>query len=131
VSERSEWFVYRVDGPPIGPLSTQAVAEAILGGRLPPDCWVAAPGGSRWLRAIDVPVIQRIVEGLPTRRRVSGERMATLPSPVAPPKRPRKMDETVFLRGEPEEDTLRTSAPASTEPSPPPTVRSVDRGSSS
>ncbi len=72
----SSWFVYRVDGPPIGPVSTKDVAEAILTGKLPPDIWVTAPSGSRWLRATDVPVIAALVEGLPTRRhRDSGMRV--------------------------------------------------------
>jgi hypothetical protein len=37
---------------------------------------VAAPGGPRWLRALDVPVIGKLVEGVPTRprRRDSGLR---------------------------------------------------------
>jgi hypothetical protein len=85
VSEWSEWFVYRVDGAPIGPLSTKDIAEAILAGKLPPDVWVAAPNvplsQSRWLRATEVPVIAASLEGMPTRRRSeSGMRMIS-PAP--------------------------------------------------
>jgi hypothetical protein len=72
----ADWYVYQHDGDPLGPWSTDAVAEAILAGRLAPDVWVAAPGGPRWLRALDVPVIGRMVEGVPTRpRRDSGLRL--------------------------------------------------------
>ena len=72
----ADWYVYQHDGDPLGPWSTDAIADAILAGRLAPDVWVAAPGGPRWLRALDVPVIGRLVEGLPTRpRRDSGLRL--------------------------------------------------------
>lgn len=55
------------------------MAEAILAGRLAPDVWVAAPGGPRWLRALDVPVIGRLVDGIPTKpRRDSGLRIMPL-----------------------------------------------------
>lgn len=71
----ADWYVYQHDGDPLGPWSTDTVADAILGGKLAPDVWVAAPGGPRWLRALDVPVIGRLVEGIPTRpRRDSGLR---------------------------------------------------------
>jgi hypothetical protein len=73
----ADWYVYQHDGEPLGPLSTDAIADAILVGSLPPDVWVAAPGGPRWLRALDVPVIGKLVEGVPTRprRRDSGLRL--------------------------------------------------------
>ena len=63
----ADWYVYQHDGQPLGPWSTDAVAEAMLGGKLAPDALVAAPGGGRWLRALDVPVIARVVEGIPTK----------------------------------------------------------------
>jgi hypothetical protein len=63
------WYVYRHEGQHLGPLSTEDVADAILGGRLAPDVWVAAPGGPRWLRALDVPVISQLIDGIPTRKR--------------------------------------------------------------
>lgn len=72
----ADWYVYQHDGDPLGPWSTDTVAEAILAGRLAPDVWVAAPGGPRWLRALDVPVIGRLVDGIPTKpRRDSGLRI--------------------------------------------------------
>jgi hypothetical protein len=72
----ADWYVYQHDGEPLGPWSTDSVADAILAGKLAPDVWVAAPGGPRWLRALDVPVIGRLVEGIPTRpRRDSGLRL--------------------------------------------------------
>ena len=72
----ADWYVYQHDGDPLGPWSTDTVANAILAGKLAPDVWVAAPGGPRWLRALDVPVIGRLVEGIPTRpRRDSGLRL--------------------------------------------------------
>lgn len=73
----AEWYVYQHDGDPLGPWSTEAVANEILAGRLAPDVWVAAPGGQKWLRALDVPVIHRLVEGIPTKpgQRESGLRM--------------------------------------------------------
>lgn len=73
----ADWYVYQHDGDPLGPWSTDAVAEAMLGGKLAPDVVVAAPGGARWLRALDVPVIAKLVEGIPTkpRTRESGLRL--------------------------------------------------------
>ena len=73
----ADWYVYQHDGDPLGPWSTDTVADAILAGKLAPDVWVAAPGGPRWLRALDVPVIGRLVEGMPTKpkRRDSGLRL--------------------------------------------------------
>lgn len=72
----ADWYVYQHDGDPLGPWTTDAVANAILASKLAPDVWVAAPGGPRWLRALDVPVIAGLVEGLPTRpRRDSGLRL--------------------------------------------------------
>lgn len=73
----SDWYVYQHDGDPLGPWSTDTVANEILTGRLAPDVWVAAPGGPKWLRALDVPVIHRLVDGVPTkpRRRDSGLRL--------------------------------------------------------
>ena len=73
----ADWYVYQHDGDPLGPWSTDTVANAILAGKLAPDVWVAAPGGPRWLRGLDVPVIARLVEGLPTKptRRESGLRL--------------------------------------------------------
>jgi hypothetical protein len=72
----ADWYVYQHDGDPLGPWSTDEVANSILAGKLAPDVWVAAPGGPRWLRALDVPVIGRLVEGIPTRpRRDSGLRL--------------------------------------------------------
>ncbi len=65
----ADWYVYQHDGKALGPWSTETVAGAILGGTLASDVWVAAPGGPRWLRALDVPVIGRLVEGSTTRRR--------------------------------------------------------------
>jgi hypothetical protein len=68
-SRLAVWYVYRHEAQHLGPLSTEDVAEAILAGRLAPDVWVAAPGGPRWLRALDVPVISQLIDGLPTRKR--------------------------------------------------------------
>jgi hypothetical protein len=78
----ADWYVYQHDGDPLGPWSTDTVANSILAGKLAPDVWVAAPGGPRWLRALDVPVIGQLVEGIPTRpRRDSGLRF--IPNPYA------------------------------------------------
>ena len=73
----ADWYVYQHDGDPLGPWSTDAIADAILAGKFAPDVWVAAPGGPRWLRALDVPVIGRLVDGIPTKpkRRDSGLRL--------------------------------------------------------
>lgn len=70
----ANWYVYQHDGPPLGPWSTETVARAIVAGTLKPDICVAAPGGPRWLRALEVPVIARLAAGapLPPARRGSG-----------------------------------------------------------
>lgn len=78
----ADWYVFQHDAEPLGPWSTEVIAQAILEGRLAPDIWVAAPGGPRWLRALDVPFIARLVEGLPTKpRRDSGMRIIPNPAP--------------------------------------------------
>jgi hypothetical protein len=55
------------------------VAEAILAGTYPPDVYVAAPGGCKWLRALDVPNIAKLVLSAPTRRKADAE---TRPCPA-------------------------------------------------
>ncbi len=75
MSEWSEWFVYRADCAPLGPLRTVDIADAILAGRLSPDTWIAAPGSSQWVSAMNVPDIARLVDGMPTRRHDSGMRV--------------------------------------------------------
>lgn len=69
-----DWYVYQHDGAYLGPWPTETVAHEILSGNLGPDVWVAAPGSERWVRALDIPVIARLIEGVPTkpRRRDSG-----------------------------------------------------------
>jgi hypothetical protein len=58
-----KWWVHQPNGPPLGPFPAEAIAEAIVQGRLPSDVWVAAQGDAarrtepRWLRAADVPII--------------------------------------------------------------------------
>jgi hypothetical protein len=74
----ADWYVYQHDAAPLGPLSTELLADAILNGRLSPETWVAAPGGPRWIRALDVPVIADLVRKLPSTpppRRDSGLRL--------------------------------------------------------
>ena len=72
----ADWYVFRHDGHPLGPWPTEVIAESILQGVLPADVWVGAPGGPRWLRALDVPVIARLIDGIPTKpRRDSGLRI--------------------------------------------------------
>jgi hypothetical protein len=82
----ADWYVFQHDGDYLGPWPTSVVAGAILGGKLGPDVWVAAPGGLRWLRALDVPAIARLVEGgeIGPRRRESGARAMPGISKIAP-----------------------------------------------
>jgi hypothetical protein len=70
----ADWYLYQHDGGYLGPWPTETVAHEILSGNLGVDVWVAAPGGERWVRAMDVPVIARLIEGAPTKpkRRDSG-----------------------------------------------------------
>lgn len=75
----ADWYVYQHDGDPLGPWSTAAVAEAMLGGKLAPDVLVAAPGGARWLPALDVPVIAKLVEGIPTKPRTRDSGLRLIP----------------------------------------------------
>jgi len=89
VSIEPHWFIYREDGPPIGPLPTELIAEAILAGTYPPDVYVAAPGAMKWLRAQDVPNIAKLLQGIPTRRRTEDPAAASGLQPVQ-----RKFDET-------------------------------------
>ncbi len=125
----ADWYVYQHDADPVGPWSTEKVADAILAGKLAPDVWVAAPGGPRWLRALDVPVIARLVDGIPTtpRRRDSGLRFMPRVHAAAPESDPapttRRSDAPIPAAARPIEDapaTERDLPPASsTQPSTP------------
>jgi hypothetical protein len=59
------WLVEGRDGAEIGPISTEAVAQAILAGSLSYEVRVSAPedGDRKWLRAADIPAIADLVEG--------------------------------------------------------------------
>ena len=78
----ADWYVYQHDGDYLGPWPTETVAHEILNGKLGSEVWVAAPGGERWVRAVDIPVIAQLIEGLPTvprpKRRDSGMFAKTL-----------------------------------------------------
>lgn len=76
----ADWYVYQHDGDYLGPWPTDTVAHEILNGKLGADVWVAAPGGERWVRAMDIPIIARLIEAVPTRpkRRDSGMFLRTL-----------------------------------------------------
>ena len=107
----ADWYVYQHDGGPLGPWSTDTVADAILAGKLAPDVWVAAPGGPRWLRALDVPVIGRLVDGLPTKpRRDSGLRI--MPQAYRDQPSTASLSDSHAARGEDESGRAASSAPA-------------------
>jgi hypothetical protein len=132
----ADWYVFRHDGAPLGPWSTEVIADEILAGRLPPDVWIGLPGGDRWLRALDVPLIAQRVEGVPTRprRRDSGLRVVpgTFTSTETSPGQP-NMASTVMMVRESEAELVNTPEdapptepslappPAPSSPTPPPT----------
>ena len=70
----ADWYVYQPDGPPLGPFSTELIAGGIASGRISRQVWIGAPGGPRWLRAIDIPVIAALLSGAapPSNLRVIG-----------------------------------------------------------
>jgi hypothetical protein len=109
----ADWYVFQHDGDPLGPWSTDTVANEILAGRLAPDIWVAAPGGQRWLRALDVPVISRLVDGVPTkpRRRDSGLRL--MPAAFVTENGMPAFGSTMMIVSDEELETSPSSAPAS------------------
>lgn len=76
----SDWFVFQHDGAHLGPWSSERLAEAILDGVVASDVWVAAPGGTRWMRALDVPAIAALLDDVPLGppRRDSGMRLVPL-----------------------------------------------------
>ncbi len=61
----ADWFVYQPDGVHLGPFSTEIIAAAIMSARLSRQVWLGAPGGHRWLRALDVPVIASMLASYP------------------------------------------------------------------
>ena len=85
-----DWYVFQHDGAHLGPWPTDGVAHQILAGRLSAEVWVAAPGGSQWMRALDVPEIAALIDGVPTRpkRRDSGLRLMPGAFAVTPSGRP-------------------------------------------
>ncbi|MBS2013451.1 MAG: DUF4339 domain-containing protein [Deltaproteobacteria bacterium] len=132
----ADWYVYQHDGEPLGPWSTDKVAEEILAGRLTPDCWVAAPGGPRWLRALDVPSIARLVEGIPTRPRRRDSGLRLMPGVVPTGEQPRFGGTMMMVKDEeiiPSSNvmpTLASAMPESSTPEPHPTTRRSDVPSS-
>lgn len=76
----SDWFVFQHDGAHLGPWSSERLAEAIREGVVASDVWVAAPGGTRWMRALDVPAIAALLDDVPLGppRRDSGMRLVPL-----------------------------------------------------
>lgn len=106
----AHWYVYRGGEGPLGPWTTEVIAEGILTGTLAPDAWVAAPGGAKWLRASEVPVIARLLDGQPTRR---GGGAAVLPdthrTPAAPV--PREVEIIVAPSRPASDDAVTPEAP--------------------
>jgi hypothetical protein len=119
----ADWFVYQHDGDYLGPWPTETVADAIMKGKLGADVWVAAPGGERWVRAMDIPVIARLVEGVPTKpkRRDSGLFLKTLDD-IDSAAQTLKMP---VLRREDDVPTDPGMAPISPAPTPTPTLEST------
>lgn len=96
----AQWYVFRHDGDPLGPWSTEVVAEAILSGKLRLDALIAPPGGVRWIRALDVPEIGAVVEGVPTKRRDDDDPMSLVAPSTARTGPPSPMDEAMPLSDE-------------------------------
>jgi len=57
----ADWLIYQENGAHLGPWSTEVIAQGIADGRFAEDIFVALPGGPRWLRAIDLPLIAQLV----------------------------------------------------------------------
>ena len=76
------WYIYRADGDPIGPLTTDAVARSLIDGKVGRDAHVAAEGDSEWQQ---ITRVQEIVTA--TRRLQSGSQppppLRSIPPPVA------------------------------------------------
>ena len=120
----ADWYVYQHDGAPLGPWSTDAVAEAMLGGTLAPDVLVAAPGGGRWLRALDVPVIARVVEGIPTKQRLHDSGLRLTPGAYSAENGQPRFGSTMMIVKD--EEILSVDEPPSTRRGLPGPSRSVD-----
>lgn len=119
----ADWYVYQHDGDPLGPWPTEKVAEEILASRLSPDVWVAAPGGARWLRALDIPAIGQLVEGIPTRPRRRDSGLRLMPGVVPTGEVPQFGGTMMMVRDEeilPSSDVVSTPASSVVESSTPP-----------
>ena len=137
----SDWYVFQLDAAALGPWSTEVVADAILSGNLAPDIWVASPGGQRWVRALEVPVIASIVQGNPTRPKRFDSGMRSIPGLLAPdpgsgepPSTVKRLDDTLEMTSLPamsvrlppesdEEDPPPARAPLPPPSTPTPTPR--------
>lgn len=60
----ADWLVYQEGGAHLGPWPAGVIAQGIAHGRLPEGIFVALPGGPRWLRAIDLPLIAQLVNAV-------------------------------------------------------------------
>jgi hypothetical protein len=107
----SDWYVFQHDGAHLGPWPTEGVAHQILAGRLSAEVWVAAPGGTQWLRALDVPAIAALIDGVPTRpkRRDSGLRLMPGAFAVTPSGRPAFGSKVMMVTDEDLDDAAVTA----------------------
>lgn len=127
----ADWYVYQHDGDPLGPWSTETVADAILAGKLAPDVWVAAPGGPRWLRALDVPSISKLVEGIPTRPRRRDSGLRLMPGVVPTGQMPEFSGTMMMVNDDeliPSSNVVSSPLPESSTPDPDPVTRRSDAG---
>jgi hypothetical protein len=70
----ADWLVYQEGGAHLGPFSAEVIAQGIAEGRLPQGIFVALPGGPRWLRAIDLPLLAELVKAAAAKPLVDGAR---------------------------------------------------------
>lgn len=61
----SQWFVSQASGPPLGPLSTDALVAEVHAGRVPRDAHVAGAGEAAWRPLLEVPELAAALSAWP------------------------------------------------------------------
>jgi hypothetical protein len=81
----TEWYVYQPNGEHIGPVSTELLARAMVGGKIPPDAHIGAKGDAHWQVIAEVAEIQAAVAAYNQQAPAPVSQMpATIP-PAPPP----------------------------------------------
>ncbi len=82
-----EWYIYQGDGNHVGPVTSEALARGIAGGKVPRDAHFGAVGDPAWVQVTSVPEIAQAIRALETQGfgPASARPMSSVPPAPPPP----------------------------------------------